>query len=337
MLYIATEFFAQKQGSYMFTKDTQPFFSLVVLILLLSVAGCSSIPIKQSLLTNKASSLKLNTGRYGHAVVNNGSHIFVLGGSSKQGLLSNIEIIHPQTEAIEQVSNTIIPRRYHTAVWDGKDSIYIMGGMSPIMIKGKRRLMRERRIEVFDIPSRQTRILGKMPGPRRFGSAQFYDGKIFFVGGSHRSSATSTAGIYDVTSDKWKLTASMPTAKDTKTVQYGQYLYTIGGYYDTSTLDVFERYDMSTGKWQSLPSLPQGLSANSVVVFDDKIFSFGDYTKLDTTLVYDFKTEAWHQTKVGYLPSRHNAATVLNNQIYVIGGNIASSFSHLDTIQVFGL
>ena len=321
----------------MLTNITQPFFNLATLMLLILMAGCSSVPNKESLLTQQTSSLKLNTGRYGHAVVNNGSHIFVLGGSSKQGLLSNIEIINPQTGAIEQITNTIIPRRYHTAVWDGKDSIYIMGGMSPVMVKNKRRLIRDPRIEVFDIPSRQTRILGKMPGPRRFGSAQFYDGKIFFVGGSHRSSATSTVGMYDVTSGKWKHTSSMPTAKDTKTVQNGQYLYTIGGYYGKSALKVFERFDMSTGKWQSLSPLPQNLSAHSVVVFDDKIYSFGDYSKLDNTIVYDFKTAAWHQTQVGYLPSRHNAATVLNNKIYVIGGAVAGSGSHLDTIQVFGL
>jgi len=321
----------------MLAKVTQPFFSLAVLLLLLSVSGCSSISTKESLLTREISTLSLNTGRYGHAVVNNGTHIFVLGGSSKQGLLSNIEIIDPETGAIEQVNNTLIPRRYHTAVWDGKDSIYIMGGMSPIMVKDKRRLMREPRIEVFDIPSRQTKIIGEMPGPRRLGSAQYHDGKIFFVGGSHRKYVTSTVSVYDVKENKWKLAARMPTAKDTKTVRYGQFVYTIGGYNGDSSMNAFERYDMTAGKWQSLAPLPHKLSANSVVVFNDKIFSFGDYTQLDTTLVYDFKTEAWHQTKVGYLPSRHNSATVLNNKIYVIGGNIAGSGSHLDTIQVFGL
>ena len=321
----------------MLTNITQPFFNLATLMLLILMAGCSSVPNKESLLTQQTSSLKLNTGRYGHAVVNNGSHIFVLGGSSKQGLLSNIEIINPQTGAIEQITNTIIPRRYHTAVWDGKDSIYIMGGMSPVMVKNKRRLIRDPRIEVFDIPSRQTKIIGLMPEPKRFGSAQYHDGQVFFVGGSNRKSTTSTVGIYDVKLGKWKLTASMPTAKDTKTVQNGQYLYTIGGYYGKSALKVFERFDMSTGKWQSLPPIPQDLSANSVVVFDDKIYSFGDYSKLDNTIVYDFKTAAWHQTQVGYLPSRHNAATVLNNKIYVIGGAVAGSGSHLDTIQVFGL
>ena len=321
----------------MLTNSTQPFFSIAILMLLILMVGCSSIPTKQSQLTQETSSLKLNTGRYGHAVVNNGSHIFVLGGSSKHGMLSNIEIINPQTGAIEQITNTIIPRRYHSAVWDGKDSIYIMGGMSPIMLKNKRRLIRDPRIEVFDIPSRQTKIIGLMPEPKRFGSAQYHDGQVFFVGGSSRKSSTSTVSIYDVKLDKWKLTTNMPTAKDTKTVQHGQYLYIIGGYSGKSPLNVFERYDMITGKWQSLGPLPQNVSANSVVAFNDKIYSFGDYSKLDNTLEYNFKTEAWHQTSIGYLPSRHNGATVLNNKIYVIGGTIAGSDSHLDHIQVFSL
>jgi N-acetylneuraminic acid mutarotase len=322
------------------TKKAQPLFSFAVLMLLTSLMGCTSItsvPSKESLLTSQVFTLKLNHGRYGHAIVNNGEHIFVLGGSGKHGLLSSLEIIDPQTGTIEQVNNLLIPRRYHTAVWDGNDSIYIMGGMSAVTYGKKRRLLREPRMEVFDIPSRQSKIIGKIPEASRFGSAQYYDDKIFFMGGSRQYSATSTVGIYDVTKDKWKLTEKMPTPKDTKTIQYGQYLFAIGGYNGKSPLNVFERYNITTGKWQSLASIPQKLSAHSVVVFDNKIVSFGDYTRLDNTLIYDFKTEAWHQTTIGYLPSRHNAATVLNNRIYVIGGNTDGSGSHLDTIQVFGL
>ena len=321
----------------MFTKTTQAFFSLVIFILLTSLMGCTSIPIKESFLTSQAFTLKLNHGRYGHTIVNNGEHIFVFGGSGEHGLLSNLEIIDPKTGTIEQVNHVLIPRRYHTAVWDGKDSIYIMGGMSAVTYGKKRRLLRDPRIEVFDIPSRQSKIIGEMPAARRFGSAQYHDDKIFFMGGSRQYSSTSTVGIYDVTKDKWQLTAKMPTPKETKTIQYGQYLFTIGGYNGKSPLNVFERYNITTGKWLSLAPIPQTLSAHSVVVFNNKIVSFGDYTKLDNTLIYDFKTEAWQQVTIGYLPSRHNAATVLNNEIYVIGGTTDGRGSHLDTIQVFGL
>ena len=321
----------------MLTKTTLAFFSIAIFILLTLLMGCTSIPIKESLLTSQAFTLNLNHGRYGHTIVNNGEHIFVFGGSGKHGLLSNLEIIDPKTGIIEQVNHVLIPRRYHTAVWDGKDSIYIMGGMSAVTYGKKRRLLRDPRIEVFDIPSRQSKIIGEMPAARRFGSAQYHDDKIFFMGGSRQYSSTSTVGIYDVTKDKWQLTAKMPTPKETKTIQYGQYLFTIGGYNGKSPLNVFERYNITTGKWQSLAPIPQTLSAHSVVVFNNKIVSFGDYTKLDNTLIYDFKTEAWQQVTIGYLPSRHNAATVLHNEIYVIGGTTDGSGSHLDTIQVFGL
>jgi hypothetical protein len=321
----------------MSTKIAQPFFSIAVLFLLISVAGCTSIPTKESLLTREESSLSLNTGRYGYAVVNNGAHIFVLGGASKSGLLLNIEIIDPQTGAIEQINDTVIPRRYHTAVWDGKDSIYIMGGMSVVTKGNKTQLQHDPRIEVFDIPTRQAKIFGNMPAARRFGSAQNHNGKIFFLGGSSRNSNVATVHIYDIKKDEWKLAANMPTAKNTRTVQYGQYLYTIGDYNGRSSVKAFEQYNITTGRWQSLPLLPQKLSANSVVVFDDKIFSFGDYTKLDNTLAYDFKTEAWHQVSIGYHPSRHGGATVLNNNFFVIGGHIAGNGSDLDLIQVFSL
>jgi N-acetylneuraminic acid mutarotase len=86
-----------------------------------------------------------------------------------------------------------------------------------------------------------------------------------------------------------------------------------------------------------LGTVTQKLSAYSVVAFNNKIISFDAYTKLDNTLIYDFETEAWRRSTIGYLPSRHNAATVLNNKIYVIGGTTNGRDSHLDTIQVFGL
>jgi hypothetical protein len=327
------------------TKKAQPLFSFVVLILLTSLMGCTSIPSipsKESLLTSQAFTLKLNHGRYGRAIVNNGEHIFVLGGSGKHGLLSNLEIIDPKTGTIEQINNVFIPRRYHTTVWDGKDSIYIMGGMSAFTYGKKRRLLREPRMGVFDIPSRQSKIIGQILGANRLGSVQYHNDKIFFIGGSQQNSATSTVGIYDVTKDKWQLAEKMPTPKDTKTTQRGQYLFTIGGYNGKSPLNVFERYNISTGKWQSLASIPQKLSAHSVVVFDNKIVSFGDYTRLDNTLIYDFKTQAWHQTTIGYLPIRHNAATVLNNRIYVIGGNTDGSgssrhYSSIRTVSTYEL
>lgn len=308
----------------------------IIFVALLSIfVSCSSLKTEPNIIKNQPHELSLNIPRYGHAVVNNDEHIFVIGGSSKNGFLSDIEMIDPQTNIVVTLTDALIPRRYHTAVWDGQDSIYILGGVSVVTKGSKRSTIREPRIEVFDIPTRQSKVVGKMPSPRRFGSAQYKNGKIFFIGGSYNNSATSSVFIYNINKNKWKITASMPTAKDTKTVIHGDHIYAIGGYYSKSALNVFERYDITTGEWQSLATLPQALSANSVTVLGDKIFSFGDYTELDNTLIYDINAGSWKKGPSDYLASRHNAVTVLNNKIYVIGGNIASSGSYLDYIQVF--
>jgi hypothetical protein len=105
-----------------------------------------------------------------------------------------------------------------------------MGGMSVLSMNvltygKKRRLLHEPRIEVFDIPSRQSKIIGNMPTARRFGSAQYHENKIFFMGGSRKSSITSTVDIYDVAKaakvakDEWKFVSQMPAVKNTKTMQ----------------------------------------------------------------------------------------------------------------------
>lgn len=276
--------------------------------------------------------MKLNTGRYGHVVVNNGKHIFVIGGSGKQGILSDIEIIDPVTNKVVQLKDKLIPRRYHSAVWDKKDSIYILGGITPYK-KGARR---ERRVEVYDIPSQQVSVIGNMPNPKRNASAEFKDGKIFYMGGSHHVSVTSNAAIYNIAEKKWRLAADMPTAKETDTVQTDTHIYAIGGYYQTP-LNVLERYSFKTQQWQSLAHMPQELSAHSSVIHNKKILTFGDYNKLGSTHEYNIDTQDWQKVEIGYLPSRHNSATVLNNKIYVIGGNIKSSGSYLNYIQVFEL
>jgi N-acetylneuraminic acid mutarotase len=316
----------------MLTKLTQPFFNIATLMLIVSLTGCSSTPSKENLLTRQESSLKLNTGRYGHVVVNNGEHIFVLGGSGKAGFLSDIEIINPKTNSVVQLKDKLIPRRYHTAVWDQKESIYIFGGMS----KSSKGIRPERRIEIFDIPSQQVSIIGEIPGPRRLASSQFVNGKVFYIGGSRKNSPTSTVAVYDIEKGRWKLTANMLTTKNTKTVLNGKHIYTVGGYYQKG-MKVLERYNLETKKWQSLDPMPQKLSAHSVVSHGNKIFTFGDYSELDHTHVYDISKQQWQQLGIGYLPSRHSSATILNNKIYVIGGNVASQGSHLDYIQVFSL
>ncbi|RUO81418.1 hypothetical protein CWI84_01275 [Idiomarina tyrosinivorans] len=72
----------------------------------------------------------LDVARYGHAAAADNENIYVFGGANKDGFLSSIEIIDPKTNQATLLEDKIIPRRYFTAVWDGKQSIYLFGGIS---------------------------------------------------------------------------------------------------------------------------------------------------------------------------------------------------------------
>ncbi|MCF2947645.1 hypothetical protein L0668_05970 [Paraglaciecola aquimarina] len=308
---------------------------LQLTLLALLVSGCSNAPSQKN-----STGFSLPNGLYGHAVVNNSDKIFVLAGSQKGGLSRDIHIINPQTKKVTTLENKLLPRRYHSAVWDGKNSIYILGGVTIWDRYSKLQPL----IEVYDIPSKQVKIIGEMPVPRRFGSAVYFDGKIIVCGGSifpripgEKLIPTNTVAIFDIALKQWKKAASLPFAEDTRTVIIKNHIYAIGGYNNTSSSDHFSQYDISNDQWTSLAAIPQNISAHSAVAVNDKIYTFGDYRDLKASYVYDLSTRKWKQSSFKLNASRHNAATELNNVIYVIGGTTSPSGPFLDSIQQFSL
>lgn len=309
--------------------------SLQLTILVMFVCGCSSISSHKT-----SEGFSLQNGLYGHAVVNNGDKIFVLAGTKKGGLSRDIHIIDPQTKQINILKEKLLPRRYHSAVWDGNNSIYILGGVTYWDHYSSLQPL----VEVYDIPSQQVKIIGEMPVPRRFGSATFLEGKIIVSGGSVFPRTpnkdlipTDTVAIYDISSKKWKKAANLPFAEDTRTVIIDKQIYAIGGYNNTLSSDHFSRYDISKDQWISLPALPHSISAHSAVANKDNIYTFGDYKELDSSWIYNTVSKTWNKSKFNYQASRHNAATILNGNIYVIGGTVSSSGPFLNMIQVFSI
>ncbi|MDU0352762.1 kelch repeat-containing protein [Paraglaciecola aquimarina] len=307
--------------------------SFLTLLVSIFISACAT-----QLGTETATTLSLPNGLYGHAVINNGDKIYVLAGSQKGGFSRDIQIIDPHTQKVTRLENKLLPRRYHSAVWDGKDSIYILGGVS----NWHRTTRLQPLIEVFDIPSGTVSIIGETPIPRRFASAVYIDGKIIVAGGSVFSRnasthATNTVAIYDIKKNLWRKAANLPFAEDTRIVALGQHIYAIGGFNHLHASDHFSRYDIEADEWVSLPALPTALSAHSAVSHDNKIYTFGDYKDLSASFVYDLNTQRWKKSSFDFQASRHNAATILNDTIYVIGGTTSASGPFLHTVQTFSV
>ncbi len=310
-----------------FSKMKLALLSTLLLVMMLS--GCSTKP------SINTSPFSLETPRLGHAAVNDGRKIYVLAGSNKSGFLSDIEIIDPVTREIQVLKNKLIPRRYFSAVWDGKNSIYILGGISYAF--GTPRY--ENRVEVFNTLTQEVSFTTSLPLPTRINSAVFLDERIFVFGGAYpqkgKLAPTAKVAVFNTKTQRWFRASDMPTAKTTRAVVKDSNIYVVGGYDRKTSLNVFEKFDPRSNKWESLPPMPVGISAHSVTVVKDKLFVFGDYNNLKSTYSYDFRNEQWEKIEIGYKASRHTAATTLADVTYVIGGNTGTSGPFHDYIQIF--
>ena len=314
-----------------------PNSSLIITIvsLLVFFSACSS-QYTQPITTE----LKLQTPRYGHASATDGENVFVFAGSNGSRFLSDVEIIDPINGTVKVLKNKVIPRRYFSAVWDGKDSIYLIGGVS---FKNSSATL-ENTVEIFNIHSFEVTLGAPIPAPLRDSRSVFLDGRIYVLGGSAASGqreaplkSTPLTAVYDITSNKWSRLADMPTAKSTSPISRNGDIYVAGGFNHQLALNVFERFDPTTNRWQSLTKLPRPVSAHSAVYAHNKLFLFGDYQNLDSVLMYDFDNETWSEPHINYQPSRHNTSVVFGNDVYVIGGNVSSKGQSLDNIQRFTL
>lgn len=101
------------------------FKRLFAVALTLVVAGCASAPEAPA---PNAESFTLKHARYGHTAVADNEAIYVFGGTNERGFISNIERIDPVTKTSTVLPVRIMPRRYASAVWDGNELIYIVGG-----------------------------------------------------------------------------------------------------------------------------------------------------------------------------------------------------------------
>lgn len=324
-------------------KQTTVLFLTALLLLILT--GCSttsnttSSTISNTVPNNTSELLSLSTERYGHATVNDGTHLFVIAGANKTGFLSDIEIIDPISGKKEIIKGQLIPRHYFSAVWDGKHSIYIIGGVSL-----EDDIFRfERKVEIFDTITHQVTFAESLPSPTRINTVVYLDEKIYVMGGTYpnkrkkKMRPTSLVYVLNIAKNRWHKAKRMPTARTTKAALHNGFIYTVGGYDTKSSLDAFERFDPQLNMWESLPAIPAKISAHSLTVVKDKLFVFGNYNDMAATYSYSFLTQKWKKIEIGYKPSRHNATTTLGDTTYVTGGNTGTKGPFLDYIQTFKL
>lgn len=175
-----------------------------------------------------------------------------------------------------------------------------------------------------------------MPTPRIAIGICEYQNKIYTFGGFDGESAANSFEVYDISSNVWEILDSIPTRRGfTASCLVNNKIYIIGGTddkYFNKTLKTNEEYDPLTASWNLKEDMPTSRAGTISFAFDNKIFIVSgrtayldenhEFPKTDVVEMYDPVTDAW-EAKTNIPTSRaHINATVLNDNVFVIGGEL---------------
>jgi N-acetylneuraminic acid mutarotase len=272
--------------------------------------------------------------------------IYAIGGFGDSTLSTTIDVFDPAANKWSTLvtTGTFTPRgSLASAVLDGK--IYVMGGMTgpetPDHMSNK--------LEIFD-PATNSWSTPSTTGTftrRNNLCACVIDGKIYTMGGFDASNDVNAFEVFDPATNTWsspKTTGMFnPRGAFTAHVIDGK-IYVIGGFNNLAAkghrvLGEVDIFDPSTNTW-SAPATTGTFNArllHASGVIDGKIYVVGgtqnirDPLTTNTIQVFDPETNAWSTVKTTgiFTPRAYLSAAVVNNKIYVLGGQ--------DTSRVFNL
>jgi len=274
-------------------------------------------------------------GLYGAASAGDDDGMWVVSGSAREATYGHtLWRYTPGDDRWAEVatSQPLVPRRYASASLVG-DTLVVVGGYGPDGLSHQ--------VERIDVSTGAVTLGAPLPERRYFHGAAVLGDTVWLAGGH----ATMGGGLlrtvlgYEPATDTWRSGPYLEEARDVELVAHGDTLYAMGGYggdAEPASRRV-EAWSPPTGTWTARTELPAATSAATAVVLGDAILSFGDYEAHGRVLHYDVPTERWAEPTVAYTPRRHATASVVGDRIVVFGGNVATSGSWSDTVEVYEL
>ena len=173
--------------------------------------------------------------------------------------------------------------------------------------------------------------------------------KLYVMGGFTESydNTTSRVDILDIPSGTWSSGAAMPgpnthfgAASD------GQYIYVAGGQYGPQlsidgSSEVF-RYDIANDTWSSFGNLPDIRFGGQMAYLNGRLHFYGgnDATRVRSrpehwVLNLGSSNRTWRTAAPLPQATDHHSTIVVNNAIYVIGGEVEHGTSYLQNSGLF--
>ena len=241
---------------------------------------------------------------------------------------NSIERYDQANETWELLDTKLTQKRYGSMELIG-DQLFIFNGSTG---NSRNNLM-----EVYDLIGNTLEVKAENPYPVSNAGSATWNGEIYSFGGKSGKYYSNRLYKYDPKSDSWTRLAKMKEKKQTQGEIINGKLYTVGGY-NGKTSNKIHEYDIETDTWTHFADLPVTISAHSTTVADDKIWIVGDYEKLSFLASFEPKTKEFITYKSDLKGRRHSGCAILNNELFVFGGNNTSDQnSSLKSVQVFKL
>ena len=269
--------------------------------------------------------------------------IYAIGGAGPTyEALNTVEVYDPTTDTWTEKSSMLTAREsLTTSVVNGK--IYAIGGLSSSSTSYMS-------VEVFSTveeydPATDTwTAKSPMPTARGFHHAHVVDGKIYVFGGTKDVepifTQVLTVEVYDPSTDTWTEKSDLRVASSTNaSSMVDGKIYFFGGRPEAQK--VFE-FDLVTETWTQISSMSSPRRGLTASVLDGKIYIIGGYEPnrgsggiADIIEVFDPATSTWAAAPV--MPTARFGAksSVVDGNIYVIGGSRSFPTGTIQTVEVF--
>lgn len=291
--------------------------------------ACSGWSTKASLQTARS--------RAASAVV--GGKIYVLGGSTNQGITASVEMYDPVNNTWQYRAPLAEPR-FAAGFATYSDRYIISVGGSDGSTGTTNKML------VYDTMGDTSWVGPSTMTSRLRASATILNDKLYVVGGSYQSTVYDTIEEYDLIAPNPPRTFTMPGPRQSaNVVTVGSKIYIMGGMNSgNSTTDTFWEFDpnASSDNFTIKDRLPVSLGGRAISHTNGKVYIAGGIISgfppsswTSDVLEYDPATESW--ATISQIPTSRYAAglAAVDNTLYVIGGD--SGTQHLDVNEALCL
>ncbi|AOY76010.1 Kelch repeat-containing protein [Clostridium formicaceticum] len=277
------------------------------------------------------------TGRSHLGVAAAGNLIYAIGGHNPYDMnyYNKVEVYDTRTNTWSVKAN-MPTARGHLGVAQANGKIYAIGGYNNSGYSNK--------VEEYDPITNLWTTKASMPTARRDLAVIRIDGKIYAIGGKNSSGDLSTVEVYDPAKNSWSQKASMPTARSALGVEAtNNKIYAIGGMTSSSLRNTVEEYDPISDTWRPRtnmirPRAYAGAASNGKIYVAGGIHS-GDiyYGEADSFEEYDPVQDLWIKKPSMQIARIAPGVAMVDNKIYVIGGQQGDNYNFLDTVECYTL